>query len=179
LFDATPDESGSSRTFIATAALAVGLLTGFAGGYVTGQRKHAPSSPGPGVTVQERRPAERPSEEPAHAYTETPLPQPTAVVATAEVTSPGGPGVLTAAPRADVPRVSASTRTGILAVFSRPSGAQVFVDERLVGTTPLSLDDVAAGPHGVRIALPDYQRWATSVTVTGGSSVRVAASLER
>ena len=37
LFDAAPDEFGS-RAFIATAALAVGLLTGFAGGYVTGQR---------------------------------------------------------------------------------------------------------------------------------------------
>jgi hypothetical protein len=55
----------------------------------------------------------------------------------------------------------------------------VFLDERLVGSTPLSLDEVAAGTHGVRIALPEHRKWATSVNVTPGSSLRVAASLER
>jgi hypothetical protein len=65
-------------------------------------------------------------------------------------------------------------------VVSRPSGAQVFLDERLVGTTPLSLGGVAPGIHGVRIALPEHRRWATAVAVTDDDSrVRVAASLER
>jgi hypothetical protein len=55
----------------------------------------------------------------------------------------------------------------------------VFLDEHLVGSTPLSLAEVATGTHGVRIALPEHRSWATSVNVTAGSSLRVAASLER
>jgi hypothetical protein len=62
---------------------------------------------------------------------------------------------------------------------SRPSGAQVFVDGRFVGTTPLRLSDVAAGSHAVRIALPGHRRWVTSVNVSPGERSRVAASLER
>jgi hypothetical protein len=55
----------------------------------------------------------------------------------------------------------------------------VFLDERLVGNTPLSLDEVTGGTHRVRIVLPEHRAWATSVTVTPGARQRVAASLER
>jgi hypothetical protein len=68
--------------------------------------------------------------------------------------------------------------TGALRVESRPAGAQVFVDDRLVGVTPLLVPDVAAGSRVVRIELPGYRRWTTSVSVGSGEQVRVAASLE-
>ena len=124
------------------------------------------------------------AEEPAQTYTETPVADApvevaTPAVATVEVEPTRTPEVVTAAPRASPPRPVAVTRTGAIVVFSRPSGAEVFLDERLVGSTPLSLDEVAAGTHGVRIALPEHRNWATSVNVTPGSSLRVAASLER
>jgi hypothetical protein len=185
LFDAAPQEFGSSRTFIATAALAVGLLTGFAGGYVTSQRGHAGLPPDSNRIAQDGRSVSPPApEEPAQTYTETPVGDApaeviTPAVATAEVVASGAPGVVAAAPRATVPRRVASVGTGAIVVFSRPSGADVFLDGRLVGSTPLSLGEVAAGTHGVRIALPEHRAWATSVTVTPGSSHRVAASLER
>jgi len=201
LFDAAPDGFGSSRTFIATAALAVGLLTGFAGGYVTSQRNHAGS---PGVKQENTETPLPAPEEPAQTYTETPIaealvevaeptpvkpevgelplaeaevPQP--ALAKAEVGPSDDPGVVSAAPRPHTPRAVRATRTGAIVVFSRPSGANVFLDERLVGSTPLSLNAVTAGTHGVRIALPEHRAWATSVNVTPGSSLRVAASLER
>jgi hypothetical protein len=185
LFDVAPEESGSSRAFIATAALAVGLLTGFAGGYVTSQRNQAgvpPDSDRPGQNA--RRAAQSPSEEPAQTYTETPVKDGSAEVVTpavapAEVRPSRTSGVVSAAPRLPTPRSVAANRTGAIVVFSRPSGAEVFLDERLVGSTPLSLDEVATGTHGVRIALPEHRTWATSVNVTPGSSQRVAASLER
>jgi hypothetical protein len=55
----------------------------------------------------------------------------------------------------------------------------VFVDNELVGTTPLLIREVTAGAHAVRLDLPGYRPWATSVQVAGGARARVAASLER
>ncbi len=174
MFDAAPDESGSSRAFVGAAALAVGLLTGFAGGYITGQRNGIapPPMPSPPMPVREAPPVEPlPPEMPAQSYTETPVTEAAAPIATAEVTPPP-------VPRASMTRPASTSGTGALFVLSRPSGAQVFVDERLVGTTPLSLSDVAAGTHAVQITLPGHQRWTTAVSVRGGESARVAASLE-
>jgi hypothetical protein len=183
LFDAAPDEFGSSRTFIATAALAVGLLTGFAGGYVTSQRNQGGMSPDL-RQEEDGQPIQPAREEPAQTYTETPIAEVPAEVAapalaTAEVLPSTVATVAAAAPRPPAPRALPTTGTGAIVVFSRPSGAAVFLDERLVGNTPLSLDEVAVGTHGVRIALPEHRAWATSVTITPGSSLRVAASLER
>jgi hypothetical protein len=64
-------------------------------------------------------------------------------------------------------------------VVSRPAGAQVYVDGRLVGKTPIMLPTVNPGDHAVQIALPGHQRWVTRVNVAAGSRARVAASLER
>jgi hypothetical protein len=66
-----------------------------------------------------------------------------------------------------------------LQVDSRPKGAQVWMDGRLVGATPLLLPEVTAGAHAVRIELPGYRSWITSVAVSRGERARVAASLER
>jgi serine/threonine-protein kinase len=69
-------------------------------------------------------------------------------------------------------------RTGILRVESRPSGAAVIVDGRVVGTTPLQISDLEPGAHQVRIELPGHRPWSTTATIAAGQSVRVAASLE-
>lgn len=194
LFDAAPDECGS-RALIVTAALAVGLLTGFAGGYVMGQRHESnASSSSTSKAAEGRAPVIEPDMA-AQSYTEN---------AVVEASSPGGStrsrsparstgnpvanvpdAVATAevatapAPRASATRPAIPARTGALLVVSRPRGAEVFLDGRLVGTTPMSLGDVPAGRHAVRIVLPDHRRWATTVTVSAGGRARVAASLER
>ena len=62
---------------------------------------------------------------------------------------------------------------------SRPAGANVYVDGRLVGTTPLALENVAAGEHTVHLERDGYQRWNSTVRVVAGERNRVAASLER
>ena len=64
-------------------------------------------------------------------------------------------------------------------VDSRPTGARVFVDGRLVGTTPLLLDAVAAGEHGVRFELDGFNPWSTTTRVLGGERNRVSGSLEQ
>jgi eukaryotic-like serine/threonine-protein kinase len=68
--------------------------------------------------------------------------------------------------------------SGTLRVESLPSGASVYLDGRLVGTTPLSVSDVPSGQHAVRLELTGYTPWETSATVTAGADNRVAGSLE-
>ena len=64
-------------------------------------------------------------------------------------------------------------------VDSRPAGARVFVDGNLVGTTPLLLDAVNAGDHGVRLELDGFNPWSTSTRIVGGERNRVSGSLEQ
>jgi hypothetical protein len=84
-----------------------------------------------------------------------------------------------AATSAGEPEGSTATRMGRLLVQSRPANARVFVDDRPIGTTPLSLLDVPEGSATVRIELEGYVTWTTRVRVTGGEQTRVTASLER
>jgi hypothetical protein len=72
----------------------------------------------------------------------------------------------------------APAATGALHVESRPSGATVYVDGRLSGTTPLQLGAVRSGERAVHLELKGYRRWTSAVDVTGGGRHRVAASLE-
>jgi serine/threonine-protein kinase len=85
---------------------------------------------------------------------------------TAPVASPAAP--------ADV-----GTSTGTLTVLSRPDGARVFLDDQLVGTTPLTLPQVGAGQHAVRLEREGYRSWSSSIRMAGGQRQRVAASLDR
>ena len=72
----------------------------------------------------------------------------------------------------------ATKSTGSLQVASRPSGAQVFVDDNLIGTTPFVLSNVAAGSKRLRIELSGYKVWTTSVQIEPSARARVSASLE-
>jgi hypothetical protein len=66
-----------------------------------------------------------------------------------------------------------------LEIDSRPTGARVWLNDSLVGTTPVKFSRVRAGSHAIRIELPGYRPWTTAVTVGGGEQRRVRASLER
>ena len=80
---------------------------------------------------------------------------------------------------AQMPATPASRFTGALAVDSRPAGAKIFMDGKLVGTTPMSLPAVPAGSHAIRLEHDGYRRWSSSVHVVASEQNRVTASLER
>ena len=83
------------------------------------------------------------------------------------------------APRAVPPAPSAvAAEMGTVMVNSRPGGADVYLDGRLVGATPLTLVDVQPGSHAVRLVRAGYREWTTTVDITAGQEVLVAASLE-
>jgi hypothetical protein len=71
-----------------------------------------------------------------------------------------------------------AAKTGALRFDSRPSGAAVFLDGRLLGTTPLQVSDLEPRAYGVRLELAGHRVWTTTSTVVAGQQVRVAASLE-
>jgi serine/threonine protein kinase len=82
-----------------------------------------------------------------------------------------------AAPTA-APRTTAGIG-GALVVDSRPTGAKVFLDGKLVGTTPMSLPSVTAGEHAIRLERDGYRNWSSTVRVSGPGQQRVTAALER
>lgn len=69
--------------------------------------------------------------------------------------------------------------TGELFVDSRPTGANVFVDGKLAGQTPLTLKSVSTGDHTVHLEHGGYRRWSSPVKIVAGEQSRLTASLEQ
>jgi hypothetical protein len=86
------------------------------------------------------------------------------------VAAPAGPPAGRAA--APAPMV------GSIYVDSRPRGARIVIDGRVLGTTPARIPDIRIGSHVVRLELPDHRVWTTSTSVTAGQVVSVTGSLE-
>jgi len=124
-------------------------------GYATEERRIVitPANPAQSVTVAlaRTRAVEPPARRAAEPPARTPAPNP-----------PSGASFL-----------------GSLSVESRPAGAKVFLDGKLSGTTPLTLPQVGAGEHAIRIEHDGYQRWSSSVRIVAGERNRVTASLEK
>jgi serine/threonine protein kinase len=79
-------------------------------------------------------------------------------------------------------RAQPASRTsfyGSLSVDSLPAGASVFLDGRLIGTTPMVASRVAAGSHVVRVDRIGFRSWTSPIQVVSGQRLRVTASLER
>ena len=95
-------------------------------------------------------------------------------------TRPAPPAPSTTRPTPPPAEKSSKTAfTGSIFVDSRPRGARVFVDGRAVGTTPMTIPDVAIGSHVVRLELPDHRPWSSVTRVSAGRQERVTGSLER
>jgi hypothetical protein len=69
--------------------------------------------------------------------------------------------------------------SGSIFVDSRPQGARVFLDNRSVGVTPVTIPDVRIGSHVVRLELADHRHWSTTTSVASGQEARVTGSLDR
>ena len=71
-----------------------------------------------------------------------------------------------------------SVGVGSISVDTRPNGVQVWLDQRLVGETPMLISDVTAGAHVVEFRHAGYRDWATTVRVGPSEQARVTASLD-
>ena len=67
---------------------------------------------------------------------------------------------------------------GTLSIDSRPIGASVFIDEQLVGTTPMLLPQISPGAHSLRLHLDAHRDWKSTVQIDPDARNRVTAGLE-
>ena len=77
-----------------------------------------------------------------------------------------------------VERIPVTTVTGLY-VQSSPAGADVYLDERLVSTTPFQLSAIAPGRHTLRIDMQGYRPWSAPVSIEQGALTKISAVLER
>jgi len=176
----------NARWFVGTAMLVVGLLAGYAAGVATATR-NAEGQNASGRSF----PADRAASGPQRAEF-----QATARLSSIELIAeamndelrisdpdsrPSQPQSIDLPQRPMSPFVNTvpATGPGVLHLESRPTGAQVHLDDRLVATTPFRLYGVPPGSHTVRMELQGYQPWSMSVNVEAGSRGRIAASLEQ
>jgi hypothetical protein len=75
-------------------------------------------------------------------------------------------------------RIPQSTLTGLY-VRSRPSGANVYLDDKLVSTTPFQLSDIVPGRYTIRIDLTGYRTWSAPVSIEPRARTNISAVLER
>jgi len=76
-----------------------------------------------------------------------------------------------------IPPPTPAATTGQLRVLSVPLGAEVNVDGKAVGTTPITLQDVAPGAHAVSVTKSGYRSETRNVEVERGKRAQVSASL--
>ena len=87
-----------------------------------------------------------------------------------------------AAISAELARVS-ETRTvalgvGSIFVDTRPRGVEVWLDQQLVGESPMLIPNVSAGVHEVEFRYTGYRDWVTTVQIALSVQARVTASLD-
>ena len=82
------------------------------------------------------------------------------------------------APAKPSPPARPATYTGSIYVDSRPRGARVLVNGKLMGTTPIKIPEVSIGSQIVRLELENHRVWTTTTRVAAGQESRVTGSLE-
>ena len=108
----------------------------------------------------------------AQAVSATPLP----VGTSSPATSTASPSVTRSAAKPGMASRAPGFR-GTLMVTSQPRGASIFLNDRLVGRTPLRLSALPAGSRAVRLRLDGYQPWSRGVNIVANQSTTVSARL--
>jgi hypothetical protein len=169
---------------VIVAFLVLGILIGFAGGYTSVLFNDQPPAVTPPTTIPAR--ADEPAPQSAasaaagttnDALEHLPVGTQSSTPVGVEPDSRTATSLSAPTPPTATPVASAVAARGSIDVVSRPPGAEVALDGRIVGTTPLSIPDVTEGTHVVGIELAGFSRWATSVYVNKGERARVGASL--
>jgi hypothetical protein len=150
--------------------LLLGLFVGFVAGYLVGARDRG----------AEGIPSELPQASEAEPTTTTasePQPPPSTAAPPEASERPPEPAPSPAARGA--PPVP--TARGRLVVRSTPPGAQVFVNGRRRGTTPLSVRDLVAGTYTVRVAREGFREATQRVSIgrSGAREVNIRLARER
>ncbi len=66
--------------------------------------------------------------------------------------------------------------TGSVSVLST-QGAEVYLDEMLVGTVPITISDLSAGAHTIKIAKAGYESWVQDINISYGDKKEISIPL--
>jgi len=102
----------------------------------------------------------------AAAKTAEPAPTPSRTPRTAASASPSASGL-----------PSASGYRGALSLTSSPDGAQVVLNGKIVGKTPVVLNDLPVGSRAIVVRRDGYSPWSASVRVIANQRTTVRATL--
>jgi len=197
VYKSAPVVHKSTRLNIGIALLMLGSIGALAWSGRLLMRRDAGTS---GAQIQEAsQPAPTvPLEAPTNVLPPAPDPQPRATDVPAETATPSKPATAIATPseapgakapdepRADPPARQAerlpvntdpNAASGLFAI-TRPLGAQVFLDNKLIGTTPLFMSQLSSGSHEVRLELPGFKTYSSSIQVEPNTRFRLAVQLE-
>ncbi len=72
-----------------------------------------------------------------------------------------------------------TTPEGTISISSSPSGAKIYLDGDLKGTTPLSLEDVISGSHTIRVVKDGYEEETKAVSLGAGEAVNLDIPLKQ
>ena len=70
-------------------------------------------------------------------------------------------------------------KTGALMISSQPGGAEVSVDGKTAGKSPLTVKDLSPGKHAVHVTLQGYRGMNHSVTLEAGKTTSIDVELVR
>jgi hypothetical protein len=86
--------------------------------------------------------------------------------------------VVPVAPANGTASASTSEILGAVSFTSDPSGAEVYVDDALVGKSPLTLN-LKIGHHYARMFAIGYQNWSQQFTIVSDAELRLTAVLQK
>ena len=189
----------SARRNIGIALLVLGSISALAwsGLWLMGMRRDA-GTPGAQIQHASQQTPTVPQEAPTNVVPPAPAPQPPATDVPAETATPSEPSTAIAtppeagdanapdAPPAERPALQAErlpvntdpNAPGGLFAITRPVGAQVFLDNKLIGTTPLFMSQLSSGSHEVRLELPGFRTYSSAIQVEPNARFRLAVQLE-
>jgi len=67
---------------------------------------------------------------------------------------------------------------GALEIESSPKAADMYLDGKYKGTTPLKIDKVYSGPHTLRLQKELYKSWETSINIEDAKTISINQKLE-
>ena len=199
-YQSVPVVRRSARLSIGIALLMLGSIGALAwsGRLSMGMRHDAGTSGAQIQNAAQPTPTE-PPEAPTNVLSPAPDPQLPATDVPAETATPSEPAIAIATPSEapganapDPPRAERPARQaerlpvnadpnaggGGLFAITRPLGAQVFLDNKLIGNTPLFMSQLSSGSHDVRLELPGFRTYSSSIQVEPNRRFRLAVQLE-
>jgi hypothetical protein len=126
------------------------------------------------AAIQEKKPTYTEPEVPRTASAPT-----VSAFAAAAVASPSPARTVEPAPAPSriTTRTEPNGYRGALSLSSSPEGAQVVLNGKVVGKTPVVLNDLPVGSRAIIVRRDGYSSWSASVRVVAGQRTNVRATL--